>query len=507
MKPELPGFYYDAEKNRYFPIKGRIPGSNSSSSSKTAQNPDPKPSQEPDLQKRTNLKAAKLLSFRELNGNAIPLDKGKCNFKEEIQKLQASCPEVWRYEHTSKTADAALEHAQICVQTLEGLIRRDFLLTGTMTGSLGLLDVGEALETSDFGCECAPFRVLPCKESGLQDRESPWKIWRPAGALEQLSSSISSINLLGRYDAAENTSNSNRALITTLEPEVSGSVFVLNLDRALDFNSRFPITRESIHGGASLDCTIWTADCDLNGSHAAIGTNLGGALVDVERGASSWFLRSKSDVLALQFHQSGNVIQCGLRNGAIVSVDTRERPGRVSSRLTRHQIRYHCHSSNKTGRRSSNRQWFELKGNLNPSRIIYMPSSVTCLATLKTYDHYLMASSMDGSIVPTLDEAIRSTHDERRSCPIVRRSRKFPYAYPIRDRSIRKIRYVSASGGVDGYVRIWSIKSGQLLSENKISDSVPSVLSWPTPQRRRSCGDGSVLGAWIASRESIFYVR
>ncbi|XP_019058938.1 PREDICTED: uncharacterized protein LOC104820856 isoform X5 [Tarenaya hassleriana] len=499
MKPELPGFYYDAEKNRYFPIKGRIPGSNSSSSSKTAQNPDPKPSQEPDLQKRTNLKAAKLLSFRELNGNAIPLDKGKCNFKEEIQKLQASCPEVWRYEHTSKTADAALEHAQICVQTLEGLIRRDFLLTGTMTGSLGLLDVGEALETSDFGCECAPFRVLPCKESGLQDRESPWKIWRPAGALEQLSSSISSINLLGRYDAAENTSNSNRALITTLEPEVSGSVFVLNLDRALDFNSRFPITRESIHGGASLDCTIWTADCDLNGSHAAIGTNLGGALVDVERGASSWFLRSKSDVLALQFHQSGNVIQCGLRNGAIVSVDTRERPGRVSSRLTRHQIRYHCHSSNKTGRRSSNRQWFELKGNLNPSRIIYMPSSVTCLATLKTYDHYLMASSMDGSMKlydqrMTRGEAVQSYEGH------VNSHMRIQFGIDPSERFVM-------SGGVDGYVRIWSIKSGQLLSENKISDSVPSVLSWPTPQRRRSCGDGSVLGAWIASRESIFYVR
>lgn len=24
---ELPGFYFDAEKNRYFPLKGRLPGS------------------------------------------------------------------------------------------------------------------------------------------------------------------------------------------------------------------------------------------------------------------------------------------------------------------------------------------------------------------------------------------------------------------------------------------------------------------------------------------------
>lgn len=42
---ELPGFYYDEEKNRYFPIKGPIPGAKSSSSSRTKQKPDPKPEQ------------------------------------------------------------------------------------------------------------------------------------------------------------------------------------------------------------------------------------------------------------------------------------------------------------------------------------------------------------------------------------------------------------------------------------------------------------------------------
>lgn len=34
------------------------------------------------------------------------------------------------------------------------------------------------------------------------------------------------------------------------------------------------------------------------------GTDLGAASVDLETGAGSYFLRSKSDVLALQFHQS-----------------------------------------------------------------------------------------------------------------------------------------------------------------------------------------------------------
>ena len=34
------------------------------------------------------------------------------------------------------------------------------------------------------------------------------------------------------------------------------------------------------------------------------------------------------------------------------------------------------------------------------------------------------------------------------------------------------------SGGDDCHTRVWCIKSGQLLSENKFSDSVPSVVCW-----------------------------
>lgn len=33
---DLPGFYYDAEKNRYFPIKGPIPGSKRTASAALA---------------------------------------------------------------------------------------------------------------------------------------------------------------------------------------------------------------------------------------------------------------------------------------------------------------------------------------------------------------------------------------------------------------------------------------------------------------------------------------
>ena len=39
-----------------------------------------------------------------------------------------------------------------------------------------------------------------------------------------------------------------------------------------------------------------------------IGTNLGAALVDVERGTSTWVCRSKSDVLAQQFDKTVSII-------------------------------------------------------------------------------------------------------------------------------------------------------------------------------------------------------
>lgn len=33
---DLPGYYYDAQKNRYFPLKGPIPGSSHASSSSSS---------------------------------------------------------------------------------------------------------------------------------------------------------------------------------------------------------------------------------------------------------------------------------------------------------------------------------------------------------------------------------------------------------------------------------------------------------------------------------------
>ncbi|KAL1195457.1 Katanin p80 WD40 repeat-containing subunit B1-like protein [Cardamine amara subsp. amara] len=498
MRPELPGFYYDEEKNRYFPIKGPIPGSKASSSSRTKQKPDPKPVQETNYQKRTKLKALKLLYSRELNGNVIPVNKKMSNFEEEIQKTQASYPEVWRYESTKNTGDAALKQLQVDIQTSVGLIKKDIIVAGSTEGCLSILRVSEPIqgfsdesETQSLngGIECDPVSVLPRKENNAEERKAPGLILTHERCYHALST-ISSIQLIGRYDESENFHCVNRALITTLGNAGRGSPFFVNLDEELN-----TITPQRLRGNVTSGCTIWTAECNRSGSHAAFGTDLGAALVDLETGAGSYFLQSKSDVFALQFDQSGKIVQCGLRNGAIVSVDLRDRPGRPFPRLTRHQIRYQ--SSSKTSQTTKNKQWFELKGNINPSHVIYMPSSITCLKTLKTYDQYLMASSMDGTI---------KLYDQRmdKRGGAVQTYEGHVNSHSRIEFGIDPSERFLISGGVDFYTRIWSIKSGQLLSENKFSNSVFSAVCWSAAERQRDRKDSLVQGAWLGSCEAIF---
>ncbi|KAG6781288.1 hypothetical protein POTOM_014182 [Populus tomentosa] len=121
--------------------------------------------------------------------------------------------------------------------------------------------------------------------------------------------------------------------IATLGSETSGgSVYILNLVEPVNFDSSSAIGR-MLFKAASFNCTIWTADCNPNSR-----TNLGAALVNLETGMASWVCRSKSDVLSQQLDPSGNVVLCGLINGAILTVDVGEKQERVSDRLIRHRI-------------------------------------------------------------------------------------------------------------------------------------------------------------------------
>uniref|UniRef100_A0A6N2M5T8 Uncharacterized protein n=2 Tax=Salix viminalis TaxID=40686 RepID=A0A6N2M5T8_SALVM len=388
MPQELPGFYYDKEKNRYFPLKGPIPGSSrSSSSTNKAKKSSTNNTQASNFFRRTGVRISQLLQSRELNGNVITSSKGKCDFVEEFLKLQASQPVVLKYQSTEKIADSAMDQIHIDIHTAEGQTEAEVLLTGSVNGSLSLFEVGKVGE-HNHGVEFIPDRMRPAiEENRAECGKDPGCIWRPPGASLHMSSNISCIKMCGKHSPFQ------RALITTLGSETSGgSVYILNLVEPVDFDSSSALA-EMMRKTAAFNCTIWTADCSYNSNRAVIGTNIGAALVNLETGMTSWVCRSKSDVLSQQLDPSGNVVLCGLRNGAILTVDVREKQERVSDRLIRHRIPY-----SSLGRQgpSSSKQWFEVKGNIYPSRTIFMPSSICSLVMLQSYDQYFLASSMDG---------------------------------------------------------------------------------------------------------------
>ncbi|CAI0546221.1 unnamed protein product [Linum tenue] len=143
MPQELPGFYYDAEKNRYFPLKGPIPGSSrasssSSSSSYAADRKNPKQNtSQADKYCRTRVKTHRLLQGRELNGNVVSVSKSKYNFVQEYQKAQASQPVVWRYQEPGELAcDGGLDQTSFCIQKPDGQVNMDILVAGGINGCL-----------------------------------------------------------------------------------------------------------------------------------------------------------------------------------------------------------------------------------------------------------------------------------------------------------------------------------------------------------------------------------
>ncbi|KAG7034824.1 hypothetical protein SDJN02_04556 [Cucurbita argyrosperma subsp. argyrosperma] len=506
MPPELPGYYYDVQKNRYFPLKGPIPGSSrtsSSSSSAPHHKRASKPTTMVDSCSKADLRAVKLIQARELYGNVIASSKGKWNFKEKFQNLLASKPVVWKYRGTGRMGDSALQEIPINVHTLEGQMESTVLLTGNISGSLSFFGVGEGDQHIERGVNCCPELVWPLAGENQMVREVPGDIWQLSGASLQMSSNISSIKLFKkRFPLVhDDVSDIQHALISTLGSDSSGgSVYVLNLVEPLDFNRSIPVIRRRIHEVASFNCSIWTADCESSGGRAVIGTNMGAASVDMETSRISWILHGKSDIFALQLIHSENVVLCGLRNGMIVTIDTRERQG-VCKRLVRHRIPYLPVDRDS---RTSSQQWYKLTGNIYPSCTVKMPSSISSLVSLQFDDRYFLSSSMDGSV---------RLYDHR----LIQRGAVQTYDRHANSHTriqlgVDPTETFVASGGEDCNFRLWNIKSGKLIFEDKFVDAVPSTICWRRagrfPREQNGylgCGDHS-WGAWLGSQGGLHYV-
>ncbi|KAG4946374.1 hypothetical protein JHK87_042381 [Glycine soja] len=456
---ELPGFYYDPEKNRYFPIKGPIPGSSSKPKTPALNSPQTSSNQESGgscCRKLRNRTLSKLLQARELDGHSVVISRYcRSNFTEEFRKMQASRPVVWKYRGTDGMRITALEHLRVDVQTSEGQTETDVLLTGSTNGSMSFSQVGGVGRNYDGGTKWRADCVKNYVKGRTDEHNEVLKpVFKPNRAALLMSSRISSIRLGPKCSshAVNDGHIVGRALFTTLGSETSGgSVYTLDLVEPLNLGPALPY--------------IDSDPVEFRLLPIAIGTNLGGASVDLETGTISWFLHCKSDVFAQQIVSSGNVILCGLRNGAIVTVDSRESRESLSGRLITHRIPY-TSSDKKVG--GSNKEWFKLKGDIYPSHTIRMPSSISCLASLQFDDQYFLASSMDGSM---------RLYDLR----LLQRGAVQCYEGHVNSHTRIQIgvdpseRFVM-SGGEDCKLRLWSIKSGELLFEDKFSDSVISTV-------------------------------
>ncbi|CAJ1975960.1 unnamed protein product [Sphenostylis stenocarpa] len=465
---ELPGFYYDPEKNRYFPIKGPIPGSSSKPTLKTPQTPsnELQESGRSCCGKLRNRTLSKLLQARELDGRHV-VDSHSCkyDFAEEYWKIQASKPVVWRYQGTDKMGACALEHLRVDVQTLQGQTETDVLLIGSINGSMSFSEVGGVGQYIDDGTKWRADCVRNYVEGKTFEHNEVHKpVFRPNRAALLMPSRISCIRLGPKFSPhTVNDGPVGRVLFTTLGSETSGgSVYTLGLVEPLNLGPGILNTWSGLEEIASFRCTLWTAEYDYNR------------------------------------HRAGNVILCGLRNGAIVTADFREKRERLSDRLITHRIP----NTSDMGVGDFKKQWFKLKGDIYPSHTIRMPSSISSLVSLQFDEQYFVASSMDGSM---------RLYDHR----LLQRGAVQCYEGHVNSHTRIQIgvdpaeRFVM-SGGEDCKLRLWSLKSGELLFEDKFSDSILSTMCYKTHRSKEENQykrDSSSHGAWLGSHEGLFFMR
>ncbi|GJN10549.1 hypothetical protein PR202_ga28650 [Eleusine coracana subsp. coracana] len=183
------------------------------------------------------------------------------------------------------------------------------------------------------------------------------------------------------------------------------------------------------------------------------------------------------DMPTERFHSfKGNVVLCGLRNGSIIPVDVRQNhhhhptglPSSSTAPSTARRTVPMLPPRN-NGRRRNQTAMDKC------SRVIYMSSAVCSLVALSSDENYFLGSSMDGSHKLVIHVA---------------------FFMP---------------GGEDCTVRIWSIKTGELIFAQRVADTLFTALSWPESSLEMC---GSLLfdvnhswGAWLGSRDGLFYMH
>lgn len=441
-------------------------------------------------------------------GGVIFSNKRKSTFMRQCQYAQASQPMVWKYKGTALVADKALEELYVTIQTPIGLKESKVLVTGSMNGIVRLYGLGTAIANIEDEMEFLPEPAwTPLVKQNAPVNSALASIWSSETAFSKFLSSVTCIKKLQHcFPGADNTnSSSQRALVATLgSGESGGSIHIMDLSDTIDV----AMGSMNAYGGniigniipvASFNRTIWTADCNSDGTQAVIGTNSGAAFFDLERRALSWMYHCKSDILSQQFMQSGNVVLCGLRNGSIFPLDVRQKQHNRPTEL----------ASPGTARRTipltprRHNRWRNQADNAKSSRAISMSSAVCSLVVLSSDEHYFLGSSMDGSI---------KLFDLR----LIQKGPIQSYAGHINSHThlplvVDPSETLLMSGGEDRMVRIWSIKTGEQIFAQSVAGSLFTALCWPESgcdlHNSSLFGVNHSWGAWMGSRDGLFYVH
>uniref|UniRef100_A0ACD5UYD5 Uncharacterized protein n=1 Tax=Avena sativa TaxID=4498 RepID=A0ACD5UYD5_AVESA len=281
--------------------------------------------------------------------------------------------------------------------------------------------------------------------------------------------------------------------------ESGGSVYIMDMSGSVDFPTVSLNACGRIGRVASSDRTVWTADCNPDGTQVVLGTNNGAALLNLETGALSWLYRCKSDILSQQFVHSGNVVLCGLRNGSIVSIDVRQRHSNLPRGLA---------SSVTAGRTLpvlSARHSARGRNQADKAKASGIMSSAVCsLVALSSDENYFLGSSMDGSI---------KLFDLR----LIQKGAIQSYAGHVNSHThlplvVDPSETLLMSGGEDCTIRIWSIKTGEQIFAQSVADVLFTALCWPESSLNLD-GSSSLFdlnhswGAWMGSRDGLFYMH
>ncbi|CAM6045557.1 unnamed protein product [Sphagnum compactum] len=489
---KLPGFYFDADRNRYFPLPSKCAKTESEKSFNGASSS----TQEEKEKESEKTGVLQLIQQREFLG----CGQGRNGyngvaFRRRLLESQTSHPQVWEYNGTNKWADGALQQLRVSSQTNEGEKEADVLVLGGSTGRFGLCVMAQNKADQ---APLHPQLCLPSNSTQTSRRMESVGLWPSIEA--RFSSGITAIKRLGE---------GSHALVTTLgSAEVSGSLYVLSLKqipeiREWDRSYRFPF---SMSTSVKTGCSVWTTEGSPNGTVASLGMNTGAARVEVERCVLSWLYRSSSACLSQQFDKTGNILLCGFRNGVISTVDLRLPPPKESG------LHFKSHVPALRYEQAKQSQNWRLNDHYcSHSKIMRMDSAICSMVLMHSDENYLLASAMNG-VIQQWDRRMVENG-------AVRTYEGHSNTHTSLQMGVDPSETFLVSGGEDRAVRIWSLTSGRLLHTQTGFSSLTTSVCWPASLRVRSQFEGGgyweefpfetdhTWGLWLGSSSGLHYMH